>query len=83
MENKTLTAVEWLIEEIVLKMGIRIENAKIGKEIVEQALMLQKEQIIDAYNAGYYEGFKDANFDNEMQDYGDAEQYYTTKYGKQ
>lgn len=75
MESKTLTAVEWLIEEIVLKMGIRIENAKIGKEIVEQALMLQKEQIIDAFK----EGFSVDLFDTEQT----PQQYYTTKYGKQ
>ena len=77
MENKTLTAVEWLIEEVFGEHTVQWD-----KEI-QQALALERTQIIDTYNAGYYEGFKDANFDNEMQDYGDAEQYYTTKYGKQ
>ena len=64
MENKTLTAVEWLIEELdgLNRTQVEWHNA------IDQALALERNQIIDAYNSA-------------MGNLG--EQYYTTKYGKQ
>jgi len=72
--NKQQTAVEWLVEQMIYKLGIRIENTTDGCELFEQAKEMEKEQIIDAY---YY----DPNCD-EIKD--DGEQYYneTFKTGK-
>jgi hypothetical protein len=41
------TAVEWLIEEMINKLGSRIENTTKGCELFEQAKEMEKEQIID------------------------------------
>ena len=60
------TAVEWLVEQMIYQMDIRIENTTIGCELFEQAKTMEKEQIIDAY---YY----DPNCD-EIKD--DGETYY-------
>ena len=43
MENKQ-TAVEWLIEQMIYQMAIRIENTTIGCELFEQAKEMEKEQ---------------------------------------
>ena len=53
------TAVEWLVE-VVAKMGY------VSTEILEQAKIMEKEQIIDAYDKGEFN--QGCN--------GDAEQYY-------
>ena len=63
---KQQTAVEWLVEQMIYQMDIRIENTTIGCELFEQAKTMEKEQIIDAY---YY----DPNCD-EIKD--DGETYY-------
>ena len=46
------TAVEWLIEEIILRLGIRIENTFDGNNLLKQAKEMEKEQIKQAYNDG-------------------------------
>ena len=72
MENKTLTAVEWLMQELdgLNRTQVEWHNA------IEQALALEREQIIEAAT----------HFSVKMS-YIDApspaELYYTTKYGKQ
>ena len=53
------TAVEWLVE-VVAKMGY------VSTEILEQAKIMEKEQIIDAYDKGEFN--QGCN--------GNAEQYY-------
>ena len=47
--NKMVTAVEWLFNDYVDKGVITIEA-------IEQALEMEKEQIIDAYDAGLFDG---------------------------
>ena len=69
MENKTLTAVEWLIEEVFGEHTVQLD-----KEI-QQALALERTQIIDSFK----EGFSVDLFDTEQT----PQDYYTTKYGKQ
>ena len=49
---KKQTAVEWLVEQMINKMGIRIENTTIGVELFEQAQGMFEEQIIDAFDEG-------------------------------
>ena len=59
------TAVEWLVE-VVAKMGY------VSTEILEQAKIMEKEQIIDAYDKGEFN--QGCN--------GDAEQYYKETFKK-
>lgn len=74
---KTQTAVEWLVEQMIYQMDIRIENTTIGCELFEQAKTMEKEQIIDSFGVGCQVestrliGYQDI-----------AEQYYQKTYGK-
>lgn len=44
--NKQMTAVEWLIDKIYFK------QVQVNRELLDQALELEKKQIIDAYRSG-------------------------------
>jgi hypothetical protein len=46
------TSIEWLIEQMIYEMGIRIENTTIGCELFEQAKEMHKQEIIDAHLLG-------------------------------
>jgi len=46
------TAVEWLVEEIILKLSIRIENTFEGNDLLIKAKEMEKHQIRQAYNDG-------------------------------
>jgi len=69
MENKTLTAVEWLYNQIPLEWTIKGS----AKKIFEQAKAMEKEQIVDAF----YEGMQANTFDPNK---GRALMYYNEKY---
>ena len=43
------TAVEWLVEEMILRLAIRIENTFDGNNLLNQAKEMEKEQIINAH----------------------------------
>ena len=43
------TAVEWLVEQMINQMCIRIKNTTIGVELFEQSKEMEKQQIIEAY----------------------------------
>lgn len=60
-----MTAVEWLIEKIC---G---EHTEAWKEEIQQALIMEKEQIIKAYQKGY-----------DDVDIYEPENYYKETYGK-
>ena len=62
------TAVEWLLKQY-------IELGTLSKSIVEQAKAMEKQQIMDAYDAGL--------FDGTMDDVNDRihKQYYNEQYG--
>lgn len=62
MKKQTMTAVEWLVEEMILRLAIRIENTFDGNNLLNQAKEMEKEQIKNAYNVG--------------NPYKTAEQYY-------
>lgn len=74
--EKQLTAVKWLVEEMINQMGIRIENTTIGCELFEQAKQLEKQQIIDAYRVAKYNTF-DLVINGENTT---AEQYYNNNF---
>ena len=63
------TAVEWLIEEMVLKLAVRIENTFDGNNLLNQAKQMEKEQIKDAHLIGLITSM-------EMEATKQSEQYY-------
>jgi len=83
MENKTLTAVEWLIKKLTNRQNGVFDGLPhlSVDEMYEQALALEKEQhditSLDWFNEGERYAKRD------KREYDDFEQYYTTKYGKQ
>ena len=46
------TAVEWLVEEMILRLSIRIENTFEGNNLLKKAKEMEKEQRRQAYNDG-------------------------------
>lgn len=64
MESK-LTAVEWLLEQTMYMRSTK------WPDIVEHALEMEKEQIIDAYNSG-----------QQIPPFEYAERFYQKTYGK-
>lgn len=46
------TAVEWLVEEMILRLSIRIENTFEGNDLLKKAKEMEKERIMQAYNDG-------------------------------
>ncbi len=76
MEKKQ-TAVEWLVDEMINQMGIRIENTEIGIQLFNQAIEMEKEQIIDAHDAAYIAmNLAFRGFDRSVE-------YYENTYGKE
>jgi hypothetical protein len=70
MENKKLTAVEWLVEQLNEKIDfIPMHKWDMIRDIVQQAEAMEKEQIIDAVD-----GFPLQNRNL------DGEQYYNETY---
>jgi hypothetical protein len=69
------TAVEWLVEQT--ESLITIETFQKWKELKEQALEMEKEQIINAYSMGLSdEGIKS------IHTRANAEEYYKETYGE-
>ena len=50
------TAIEWLVEEMILRLSIRIENTFEGNDLLKKAKEMEKEQIINAFDAGHRNG---------------------------
>ena len=63
------TAVEWLIEEMILRLAVRIENTFDGNNLLNQAKEMEKEQIKDAHLIGLITSM-------EMEATKQSEQYY-------
>jgi hypothetical protein len=71
------TAVEWLVEQMINQMGIRIENTTVGIELFDNAKVMEREQIIDAWNGGDYAYF----YSKETgRDFVDGSDYYNETY---
>ena len=64
------TAVEWLVEEMILRLSIRIENTFEGNDLLKKAKEMEKEQIIDAINHGC----------SDWGSFKEGEQYYNETY---
>jgi hypothetical protein len=71
MKNKQ-TALEFLLAELDIAKLIQRENLTIASEVVRQAKAMEKEQIIDAYEYGYWRGNNDDDFE--------PEEYYKNPY---
>lgn len=72
-QEKNQTAVEWLINELV-KKGFPIE--KHGIDLYQQALAMEKEQIVNAHLTGLI-------YPLEIEATKQAQQYYNETYGKE
>jgi hypothetical protein len=73
IKNNTMnkqTAVEWLFEQLYLSQGYGNTI-----EMLEQAKEMEKEQIIDAFDCGIYDGGENVSHYNM-----NAEQYYNETY---
>jgi|LakMenEpi03Aug12_release.lakeMendotaPanAssembly.Ray.scaffolds.fasta_scaffold317955_2 hypothetical protein len=76
------TAVEWLIEEIILRLGIRIENTFDGNNLLKQAKEMEKQNTINAHVTGLIDplimkNYKGLSVDEiKVEITKQAEQYY-------
>lgn len=75
--NNTLTAVEWLAEELKSKGHALITTEgifiNVANELLEQAKKMEKEQIMDAYEQGAIDGRFEMFSDNTVHN---ALEYY-------
>lgn len=69
--TKSQTAVEWLINYMEANFHLTDES----RDVFEQAKAMKREQIIDAFDEGYYD-CEDWAFDN-------GEQYYNKTFGNE
>jgi hypothetical protein len=71
------TAVEWLLQRLILNGTIRLTYTEhpIYKELSEQAKEIEKQQIIDAHLTGLI-------YPLEIEATKQAEEFYTETYGK-
>ena len=69
------TAVEWLIEEMILRLAVRIENTFDGNNLLNQAKEMEKEQMISFYLKGCDDTY---GIDEPVEGYDrkEAEEYY-------
>jgi hypothetical protein len=65
-----MTAVEWLVDKIC------VENSKVWKEEIQQALEMEKQQIINAY----LQDRKKTDFVGCLKNMDKAEKYYSDTY---
>ena len=69
------TAVDWLVEQFQ-----ELNTPRKWKEIIEQAKEMEKQQIINAYDAGFENATEvSVGSDDEIVE---AEEYYNNTYGK-
>jgi hypothetical protein len=82
MENKSLTAVEWLIQNILEDQAIKAKSMSEWIEVFEQAKAMEKEQTERMYNEeDLEEAFKagregDMVFNNESPKYWDFNEWF-------
>jgi hypothetical protein len=68
-----LTAVQWLLEQWP------ILESQLPKAIINNALQMEREQIVDAWNDGDYAYF----YSIEGKEFEDGDEYYEEKFGGQ
>lgn len=71
------TAVEWLVSKTELNYYSDSDTLL----AIQQALEMEKQQIIDSYNQGYRDGEDDSSGED-ISLYNDAEKYYNETYKK-
>ena len=77
MDKNKQTAVEWLIGDLNQKIDfIPMDKWDMIRDIIQKALAMEKEQIIDAYEIGFDEGLQI------ITKYDTAQDYYNETYGK-
>ena len=80
MSDKRKTAVEWAFEQITNIDWKHLSDSD-RNDLFDQAKQIEREQIEEAYEVGFADGFDDARYDNEPK-YAGAEQFYEQTYGK-
>jgi len=73
----TQTAVEWLVEQLIIEMDIRIENTIIGTNLFKEAKEMEKEQTLE-----FTRNAVRKILDEDRQNPFNLEQYYNTNYKK-
>lgn len=76
MNNKQQTAVQWLIEQINSDCT---NSTFVRPELIEKAVEMEREQIIDAFGYGHNEGCS-YMYGGNSADPITAEQYFTDSY---
>jgi hypothetical protein len=71
MSNKKQTALQWLLEQWP------ILESQLPTAIINNALQMERQQIIDAWNDGDYAYF----YSIEGKEFEDGDEYYEEKFG--
>ena len=65
------TAVEWLVEEMILRLSIRIENTFEGNDLIKKAKEIEKEQhemtfneALDEHSNRWFEQYYNETYKN-------------------
>jgi hypothetical protein len=83
MENKTQTAVDWLVRKLSTELigEIPLHRWDEIRDVVQQALQIEKEQSIECWNTAHQSGrFEGKGIAQE--NWQTFEQYYNETYGK-
>lgn len=73
MSDKKQTAVQWLLEQW------SILESQLPTAIINNALQMERQQIVDAWNDGEYAYF----YVRDGEEFEDGDEYYTEKFGGQ
>jgi hypothetical protein len=76
------TAVEWLVEQMINQLDIRIENITTGIELFDQAKAMEQEQILTAYMTAKLKHVDCLGIDvMKRKVINETQQYYNQTYG--
>ena len=71
------TAVEWFVEQMSTDLKMQL-----GYELIEQAISMEKHQIVNAWDNGFANGHDLGKYNDDCNP-EDAEQYYNEEYGNE
>ena len=74
---KKQTAVEWLVDQIKSDQNQKALSPDEWMEVIEQAIAMEREQIIEAWNGGNYGYFYSKGT---KEDFNDGSEYYNEVY---
>jgi hypothetical protein len=72
-----MTAVEWLVEQIKSDQNQKALSPSEWMQVIEQAKLLEKEQRIKDYNAGYIDA--QCNHINDAENYASEQEYLNSR----